>query len=199
MYRVYRYMPEVNKPCCRASYERGYNAHMDALKRIKSSKPAIDNSRPITPQTIGRNYKRYENEQQRNQQIQRDNRRLVRKMESISREEHFPRAAPQRPYTLQGRAQKDEMMRITRDNHKLLNAVQERKPILNRNDWFLHKLDHEYQTTKMSEYRETVPMSDIIRSEVERSSRPTTGGASSRRSVAISSRQSVRSSRRADL
>ncbi|OHT16144.1 Splicing factor [Tritrichomonas foetus] len=166
MYRQYRYMPEVNRPCCRATRSREYQAHIDALTRIKTHKGVIDTTHPDTPQTIGRNYKRYEHEKQRNVQIRKDNMRLVGNMDRIAREEHYPRAVPQRPFTLQGQRQKDEMWRITHENHKLLNAVQERKPILNRNDWLMHKMDHTYQVNKNSEYRQTVPMSEIMRQEL---------------------------------
>jgi hypothetical protein len=170
-------MPEGNRPCCRAAHERGYDAHLIALRRIQGSGGAVDTSAPIAPQKVGRNYKRYENEQQRNEEIIRDNLRLVGKMDRIAREEHYPRAVPQRPFTLQGQAQKDEMARIMHENRKLLTAVQERRPILNRNDWFRHKLDHEYQTTRISEYRQTVPMGEILREELR-------GSVASRRSTA---------------
>lgn len=76
-----------------------------------------------------------------------------------------------------GQAQKDEMWRITHENRKLLTAVQERKPTLNRNDWLMHRLDHQYQITKMSEFKRTVPMGEIIRQEQVRTSqksRPST-------------------------
>jgi hypothetical protein len=69
-----------------------------------------------------------------------------------------------------GSAQKDERARITHENHKLLVAVQERRPCLNRNDWLHHRLDHQYQITKMSEYKRTVPMGEIIRQEQIRTS-----------------------------
>jgi hypothetical protein len=46
-----------------------------------------------------------------------------------------------------------------------LTAVQERRPILNRNDWLHHRLDHTYQVTKNSEYLTTLPMGEIIREE----------------------------------
>lgn len=185
MYRQYKYLPEVNRPCCRATRSREYQAHIDALHRIQTHRGAIDTSHPNTPQTIGRNYKRYEHEKQRNLQIRKDNMRLIGKMDKISREEHYPRAPPQRPYTLQGSRQKEEMKRITHENHKLLNAVQDRKPTLNRNDWLMHKLDHQYQLNKMSEYKQTVPMSEIMRQEL-RMSQGYTGssyaGSSTRRS-----------------
>jgi hypothetical protein len=167
----------------RASRERGYHAHVDALHRIQQSSGVVDTSSPIVPPRIGRNYKRYENETQRNHEIERDNRRLIYKMDKIVREEHYPRAVPQRPFTLQGQTQKDEMWRITHENHKILAAVQERRPILNRNDWLHHELDHAYQVAKNSEYLRTVPMSEIIREQL--SSR----GGSSRRSTATASAQ----------
>lgn len=162
MYRYYKALPEFNRVCIKASRDRAYQQHMDALKRMR---PSVDTRQPDIPQTIGRNYKRYENEQQRNMVITRDNKRLVNKMDTIMKEEHYPRAVPQRPFTLQGQAQKDEMWRITHENHKLLTAVQEKKPTLNRNDWLLHKIDHEYQVNKMSELKPTLPMSEVLRRE----------------------------------
>jgi hypothetical protein len=167
MYLKYKHLPEFNRICIKASRDRAYQQHMDCLKRMH---PCVDTTEPPIPQTVGRNYKRYENEQVRNEVITRDNRRLLGKMNDIQRQEHYPRAVPQRPYTLMGQAQKDEMWRITHENHKLLTAVQERRPILNRNDWLHHKLDHTYQITKMSEYLTTVPMGEIIREEQVRTS-----------------------------
>lgn len=202
MYRQYKYLPEVNRPCCRATRSREYQAHIDALHRIQTHKGAIDTSHPNTPQTIGRNYKRYEHEKQRNLQIRKDNMRLIGKMDKISREEHYPRAPPQRPYTLQGARQKEEMKRITHENHKLLNAVQDRKPILNRNDWLMHRLDHQYQLNKMSEYKQTVPMSEIMRQEL-RMSQGYTGssyaGSARRSSAASTARKSYSRSSKGQL
>jgi hypothetical protein len=188
MYLQYKYLPEGNRPCVRASRERGYHAHVDALHRIHRSPGAVDTSSPIVPPRIGRNYKRYENETQRNCEIVRDNRRLIGAMDKIIREEHYPRAVPQRPFTLQGSAQKDEMSRITHENQKLLAAVQERRPILNRNDWLHHRLDHTYQVTKNSEYLRTVPMGEIIREECSArgsTARKSVDAGSSRRSQSV--------------
>lgn len=202
MYRQYKYLPEVNRPCCRATRSREYQAHIDALHRIQTHKGAIDTSHPNTPQTIGRNYKRYEHEKQRNLQIRKDNMRLIGKMDKISREEHYPRAPPQRPYTLQGSRQKDEMRKITHENHKLLNAVQDRKPILNRNDWLMHRLDHQYQLNKMSEYKQTVPMSEIMKQELRTSQGfggSSYAGSTRRSSAASTARKSYSRSSRGQL
>ena len=51
-------------------------------------------------------------------------------------------------------------------------AVHDAKPILNRNDWYLHQIDHIYQTSKMSEFKKTVPISEIRKQELK--SRPST-------------------------
>lgn len=162
MYRQYKALPEGNKICIKAARDRAYQQHLSVLRNMKSS---LDTKRPMIPQTLGRNYKRFENEKQRNAIIARDNNRLLRHIESFQHQENYPYAPIQRPFTLQGQAQRDEMSRITFENHKLLKAVQQRKPILNRNEWLKHRLDHEYQITKMSEFKKTVPMSQIIRKE----------------------------------
>jgi hypothetical protein len=170
MYYQYKNLPEFNRVCVKATRDRAYQLHMDALKNIR---PSVDTRAPVIPQTIGRNYKRYENESERNRAITIENRRLLSRMNDIQREEHYPRSGQQRPYTLMGRWQKEQMMRITHENRKLLSAVQERKPTIDRNDWRAHRLDHEYQITKMSEFKRTIPMDEIIRQEALRSATAT--------------------------
>jgi hypothetical protein len=138
---------------------------------------------------MGRDYKRYEHEKVRNGEIIKSNKRLIQKMEEISRQEHYPKVPPARPFTLQGKWQKEQMARITYENHKLLEAVEERPPTMKYGDMLRHNRDHRYQVTKMSEYQKTVPMSEIIRDELRanRQSRPQTtysyaGSVASRRS-----------------
>ena len=169
---MYRSIPEVNRICSQAARDRAYQQHIQALKNMKT---CVDTRKPVTPQTIGRNYKKYENEKVRCSTVLRDNSRLESKMRDIQRQEHFPRIVPQRPYTLQGQAQKDEMMRIDRENMKLLKAIETKKPTLNRTEWTKHRLDHTYQITKMSEFKKTIPMSDVVREEYRMSmNRPAT-------------------------
>jgi hypothetical protein len=52
-----------------------------------------------------------------------------------------------------------------RENHRLMAAVQDRRPTLDRSNCFCHMLDHEYQATKHSGFRPTVPMTEILRDE----------------------------------
>lgn len=169
---MFRALPEVNRICSKAARDRAYEQHLAALRNMKAS---VNTRKPQTPQSIGRNYKRYENEKQRCSTVLKDNQRLEGKMHDIQKQEHFPRVLPQRPYTLQGQAQKDEMARIDYENKKLLKAIETRKPTLNRTEWTRHRLDHTYQITKMSEFKKSVPMSDIVREEYRSSmSRPHT-------------------------
>jgi hypothetical protein len=98
----------------------------------------------------------------RNTTITRDNHRLLDKMSEIQRQQHYQRAIPRRPDTLMVQTRKDEMWRITHGTRKLLTAVQERRSVLNYNNWQRPKLDHICQITKMSEYNTTVPMGEII-------------------------------------
>ena len=181
---MYRAIPEVNRICCQAARDRAYQQHIQALRNMKSS---VDTRKPKTPQTIGRNYKKYENDKIRCTTILRDNTRLENKMREIQKQEHFPRTIPQRPFTLQGQYQKDEMNRIDKENAKLLKAIETRKPVLNRTEWTRHRLDHTYQITKMSEFKKTVPMSDIVRQEYRMSmSRPATTLSHPRKTVSSS-------------
>ncbi|EAX87535.1 Splicing factor, putative, partial [Trichomonas vaginalis G3] len=169
---MFRALPEVNRICSKAARDRAYEQHLAALRNMK---PLVNTRKPQTPQSIGRNCKRYENEKQRCSTVLKDNQRLEGKMHDIQKQEHFPRVLPQRPYTLQGQYQKDEMARIDYENKKLLKAIETRKPTLNRTEWTRHRLDHTYQITKMSEFKKSVPMSDIVREEYRSSmSRPHT-------------------------
>ena len=161
---MYRAPPEVNRICCRAQRDRAYKQHLNALRNIR---PSIDTRAPVVPQTIGKNLKRYEIEKQRNLAIQNQNVRLVHRLDRILREEHYAAQPPQRPFTLQGRWQKERYKRITEENEKIIRAVQNSRPILNRNDWYVHQIDHEYQHHKNAEYKPTLPMSDIIKMKEE--------------------------------
>ncbi|EAY04418.1 hypothetical protein TVAG_417160 [Trichomonas vaginalis G3] len=166
---MYRAPPEVSRICVRKARDRAYQKHLNALKNVK---PSIDTRQPITPNSIGKNFKRYEIEKQHNLAIQNQNVRLVHRLDKILREEHYCAQPPGRPHTLQGRFQKEQMLRITEENAKIVKAIQQSRPLLNRNDWYMHRLDHEYQLHKNAEYKQTLPMSEIIQiDEQEQSAR----------------------------
>ena len=56
-------------------------------------------------------------------------------------EEDYPSFPSQRPYSLHGKRQKEEVRRITYENRKILRAVQDRQPEFNRNVWLANKID----------------------------------------------------------
>ena len=107
MYRQYKYLPEVNRPCCRATRSREYQAHIDALHRIQTHRGAIDTSHPNTPQTIGRNYKRYEHEKQRNLQMNKNRKTVIKKPLPVQDEEE--------DYELYLEKEKDESVKYMQD------------------------------------------------------------------------------------
>lgn len=161
---MYRQLPEFNKICIKKSRDRAYNIHLETMKKIR---PSIDTRAPSVPKSMGRNGKKYEIEKTRAESIQRENYQLHDRIKSILRTENHSPARPQKPYTLQGSYQKDEMSRVTRDNQKMLKAVQTNKPYLSRNDWLYHKIDSIYQVSKNAEYVKTVPMSEILKKELK--------------------------------
>jgi hypothetical protein len=161
---MHRAIPEVNRICSKARHDRAYKRHINALRNIK---PSIDMKMPKVPNTIGKNMKRYELEKKRNLEIQNQNIRLVNRLDRILRQENYTAPPPQKPYTLQGRFQKERMLRISEENKKIVRAVQNSRPILNRNEWLNHKIEHQYQVHKNAMYKQTLPMAEIIRLEEE--------------------------------
>ena len=161
---MYRSEPEVSKICQKAMRERAYKQHLKALKKVHH---IIDTSKPIKPRTIGKNFYQYELDNQKNLEISKQNKKLVENLQKIYKKSHFKLPPPQRPYTLQGRIQREEMLKITEDNEKIIKAVQNKKPLLNRNDWLQHEIEHEYQLHKISEFKPKIPISDIIKQKNE--------------------------------
>lgn len=160
---MYKSLPEFNKICVKANRDRAYSRHLEALRKIR---PSIDVEAPLIPNRIGRDKKKYELEKQRAESISKQNNLMYSNISETLKEEHYPKNQPKRPFTLQGSYQKEQMTKITSENHKILKAVQTKKPNLNRNDWLLHRLDHQYQVQKMSEHQRTVPMSEILKKEL---------------------------------
>lgn len=61
---------------------------------------------------------------------------------------------PMRPYSLHGKAQKEELMRINVENKKMYNAILYRSSIINRADFKEHEMDHQHQVSRMTQHPE---------------------------------------------
>ena len=159
---MYRNIPEFNKTCIRASRERAYQKHMDALKRIQSN---IPNHGPIPskPQKSA-NGKRKMKDSQIDAPYYESTMMTSRTEGSSS---HI------RPYTLHGKVQKEEVKRIRYENSRILRAVQSTQAEFSRNTWMLQKIDSDYQVAKNSEFLRTVPMNEMIQKELSHSYKPT--------------------------
>ena len=159
---MHRAIPEFNRICVKASRERAFAQHIEALKSIQhSKKPKVG----LNPETY----------------VVTKDKASTKKREGFVEEKKavngvrssIPKKEPKsilasRPYTLRGQAQRDELARINYENAKILHAVQTSKPTLSRNEWLEHRLEHKYQVTKISEFTKTVPKTDIIKDELDK-------------------------------
>lgn len=163
MYREYRDMPVVNRTCTKATQDRAYQKHLEALQKTKAT---INTSAPQVPRTVGLNMKKYENEKQRNEEIAKDNLKLYNDIEKIQNRKKSPHQSPQTHFTLRGQYQVEQAEQIDRENRKLVNALVNQKPNIKRTDFYYHNCDHLYQVNKMSIHKKTVPMSQIMRQKL---------------------------------
>ncbi|OHT06711.1 hypothetical protein TRFO_25172 [Tritrichomonas foetus] len=69
-----------------------------------------------------------------------------------------------RPYSLRGKAQKEEQERITYENKKIMKAICNLDPTINRAEFYEHEIDHKHQVSRMSnvnkcgfEMKENIP------------------------------------------
>ena len=152
-------MPVSNRVCMKASRDRAYQKHLEALRKTKST---INTSAPQVPKTIGRNMKRYENEKQRNEEIAKSNQRLYKDLEKIQNRNVMAQDSPQIHFTMRGSYQADQIDRIDRENRKLVNALLNQKPNINRVDFYAHRCDHIYQVNKMSILKRT-PLNTVTK------------------------------------
>ena len=160
MYRAYRYMPEANRTCCKLDRDRAYKQHLDALKRTRAS---LDMSTPDIPPAMGQNRKRYVIQKARMEEIQKHNFELYGNLGKIqNRSPVYRNSDGQAMYTLQGKWQKEQAAKINNENQRVVRAIQERKPTLNRHDLFAHQCDHEYQYQRKSLYKPTLSMGQVI-------------------------------------
>ena len=163
MYRYYRYMPEGNRPCCKLDRDRAYKLHLDKLRRTRAS---LDMSTPDIPPAMGQNRKRYVIQKARMEEIQKDNLALYGNLGKIRDRDPVYKNTGQVMYTLQGKWQKEQAYKINQENQRVVRAIQERKPTINRYDMFAHQCDHEYQYQRKSLYKPTIPMGQVIQQKL---------------------------------
>ena len=84
------------------------------------------------------------------------------KIQGRSKSKNVPRAKssicgqPLRPYSLKGKAQKEEQMRIDHENQKMKNALLQCNPTLTRKELEVLDRDHRHQVKRMAGFRREV-------------------------------------------
>eukprot|EP00672_Neobodo_designis_P015593 CAMPEP_0174828134 /NCGR_PEP_ID=MMETSP1114-20130205/1156_1 /TAXON_ID=312471 /ORGANISM="Neobodo designis, Strain CCAP 1951/1" /LENGTH=177 /DNA_ID=CAMNT_0016061845 /DNA_START=41 /DNA_END=574 /DNA_ORIENTATION=- len=130
---MHRAQPVANARCADRVNERNYNAHRQRLATVK---PSIDIKPPKMYPHLYQKLKKAQLEEERCATIERDNRTLVKRMTEIM---HRPGIDSKRPpgmvASLNHVRRKQELERITRENHSLLQRIQERAPTYNHLQW----------------------------------------------------------------
>ena len=166
---MFRAQPEVSRICTKKHNEWAYKRHLENLKHIKST---IDDGVNFKARSPARSSKKSNSFKNNTTQIKKQNIDIVNRLDRILKEDHFETQFLQRPFTLQGKFQKERMNQITKDNERLAKALQTSKPIIKRTDWVNHSIEHIYQHYKNSLYNKTLSMSEVIKiQEDELSSR----------------------------
>jgi hypothetical protein len=135
-------LPSSNKILARKYDQARYEAHR---KRVSGQKASIDNSAPKPYMHLHVKLKKLQTEEERLAVIERDNRMLLEKMSHIMRTQG---QVDHRNYyehkSLNYEQRHEELMRITRENQKILQRIQHRQPIIDAAE-----LDAEYAQSKV--------------------------------------------------
>jgi len=112
---------------------RNYNAHRTKLATIR---PGIDNTAPKVYPHMYQKLKKAQVEEERCSEIERDNRTLVKRMTTIMQRSSLDNAqTAAKVASLNKHKRRQELERITKENHSLLKRIQERQPNYNHLQW----------------------------------------------------------------
>jgi len=119
--------------CAEKEHSRQYTSHRQRLSNIK---PAIDNKAPPVYPHLYQKLKKAQLEEERCAAIERDNRTLVNRMSRIMKRTGIDNGKPhEKVASLNKVLRKQELARITKENHQLLKRLQERQPTYNHLQW----------------------------------------------------------------
>ncbi len=119
--------------CADRSNTRNYNQHRQKLAGMKAS---VDNTPPKMYPHLYQKLKKAQIEEERCSEIERDNRTLVKRMTGIMQRGSLDNAAPPAVMPSLNKFQRrQELTRITTENHALLKRIQERQPTYNHLKW----------------------------------------------------------------
>jgi hypothetical protein len=129
---MHRAQAVSSQRCTDKVNSRNYETHRSRLSTIKSS---IDMEAPKMYPHLYQKLKKAQTEEERCATIERDNRTLVKRMTSITHRDSGNENPHGMVSSLNTVRRKQELERITRENHSLLKRIQERQPTYNHLQW----------------------------------------------------------------
>jgi E3 ubiquitin-protein ligase TRIP12 len=141
-----------NKACANRVRERHYKMHMD---RLKGMRPQVDTSEPHVKSLyhLQNNLKREQLEEEKYQNIDRENKILLQKMSDIMQHKTYSAIrAASGPPSMNRDARKVELMRITRENQNILQRIQKAQPVLNHVEWANQHRQNQVRMKNACEY-----------------------------------------------
>jgi hypothetical protein len=131
-----RAQPVSSQVCADRVAARNYTLHRQKLAAIK---PHVDVIAPKMYPHLYQKLKKAQLEEERCSDIERDNRTLVKRMTEIMQRSGIDSHSPKRPLSMGASLnhvrRKQELARITRENHALMKRIQERSPTYNHLAW----------------------------------------------------------------
>jgi len=125
-----------SKSCARRKWSREHDMHR---ARVRSVRSATDLSKPVTMEMdhCHNNLKKERLLEDRYIEIDRENQNLLRKMSQIVKKpnSYAPETNPNNPVSLNKTGRKQELLHITKENQRMLKALQEVQPVYNAARW----------------------------------------------------------------
>lgn len=130
----------ASRSCARKIWEKEHDAHRDRIKKVK---PATDMTLPTTAglDHIRNNLKKEQILEGRYMEIDRENQILLKKMSAIMKKPNPYTALEAQhppPATMNKDGRKQELLRITKENRRLLQSIQDVQPVYNHKKWEEH-------------------------------------------------------------
>mmetsp|Transcript_40840 Transcript_40840/g.73750 ORF Transcript_40840/g.73750 Transcript_40840/m.73750 type:complete len:316 (+) Transcript_40840:144-1091(+) len=125
----------ASRSCAEKVWRKNHNEHADRLRRVK---PVVDVTGPRGVDHIHNNLKKERLLEERYQEIDLENKQLLRKMSEImNKQSSYVKVnkGSARPRTLNFTGRKKELLEITKENQRLLKSIQTAQPVYSAARW----------------------------------------------------------------
>ena len=130
---MHRSQAVASQVCTDRVNTRAYNQHRSKLATIK---PSIDNRPPKMYPHLYQKLKKVQREEERLGEIERDNRTLVKRMGVILQRGGLDNGKPPTMLSSLNKVRRrQELSRITKENHALLRRIRDKQPTYSHLEW----------------------------------------------------------------